>query len=974
MWLRWNSALAVLLAWGGLALGQGMVPTNCQTCDTDRYITIDEGNGPEKCKIIGCWTGNDGNRYCHVESQSTGEKITIMNPPNVPGAPEYVGNMAAPNMEIQVYRYGNQTVTPEGFPVVPQEIFVNTPRPTPVNRPLPVLPKRPSGKRPTLLPRPPGKMFQMPKQSVNSKTNEPPVVQTPIRQPQNKGNYDPLKITENSKTGTSMANIATKAPTTQTQQPTRKGLFNGKLKKMFGFHDSPKQPVNTQQQVVKKPTPTKTTVVGKIPTTENIPPLLPTPPNTKRTQVTKTTPKFVNPKQTKTVVPTIPDKVGEYPKNDNPLVQLPAIPPVPTPKTVKTDTKQPQTPTNQVFKKVIVRQIPGIVKTDSVLVVPNNSKIGRTLSGAPSTATSGVLANKIGTSKVNVSPYSKARPKTWLAYAKPGKSGLVFLPGKSVPSAPCVCKSGPPKSLTGPYGQNIAMKGISSGTRDGKFIPNNGNTLNPIPDTKGGKFLPFNRNQPNSNSPVPFQSAKAGNGNYRPVPFPGTQGNSESRISPERTGKRFPLFGKREGSDQPRNRLFGFGKDKSDRDYPFFSNNKKSEDIGYAPFRKELKAPGAPGKQKELPLSKTVDGKKADPLSNPLSYGSKESEKKVVSLPRVEDIDKKETKQTKPAQFQVRNPQSDAKLRQVSTNPKQPKQNGLPLGMQSVGASWNGIPYQVKTVPMPMVSVPQPNHPPGPPPPNVPQAPQPNMYVNAFSPPANAQQQQPNPYGYGPTVPRNPYGHPGMMPYGQMAMRPPMPYGYPAARPYQQGPGMPMGRPPYQAPGGRVYSGPMPPNPYGNRISQTAYSQRQPNWQQVPFANPAMDRPGANLFRKSNLSPQDAMYQLMSTLKTSLYPAHREWAAIQLSNLDWRRNPQILQSLLTAAKEDPAAKVRVGCIKALVRMQVNRPLIAGTLESLKADVDPRVREAAQEALGVGRASIGSGANTAAMPTAPKTKY
>jgi hypothetical protein len=52
--------------------------------------------------------------------------------------------------------------------------------------------------------------------------------------------------------------------------------------------------------------------------------------------------------------------------------------------------------------------------------------------------------------------------------------------------------------------------------------------------------------------------------------------------------------------------------------------------------------------------------------------------------------------------------------------------------------------------------------------------------------------------------------------------------------------------------------------------------------------------------------------QLMATLRGSLLPSQREWAADRLAELDWRTSPQVVDALVTAAHADPAATVRAG--------------------------------------------------------------
>jgi hypothetical protein len=88
----------------------------------------------------------------------------------------------------------------------------------------------------------------------------------------------------------------------------------------------------------------------------------------------------------------------------------------------------------------------------------------------------------------------------------------------------------------------------------------------------------------------------------------------------------------------------------------------------------------------------------------------------------------------------------------------------------------------------------------------------------------------------------------------------------------------------------------------------------------------------------------------MGMLKGSLYPSQREWAADCLSRQDWQAQPHIVAALVVAAREDPAAAVRAGCVRALGKMKANTLPVVQTVQSLKGDSDPRVRHEVDEAL------------------------
>jgi hypothetical protein len=264
----------------------------------------------------------------------------------------------------------------------------------------------------------------------------------------------------------------------------------------------------------------------------------------------------------------------------------------------------------------------------------------------------------------------------------------------------------------------------------------------------------------------------------------------------------------------------------------------------------------------------------------------------------------------------------------------------VPLGAGSVYAAANGSDPQY--VPVPIVTVPQgnpPTPPAAPPPAKLPEAPDPTWYVNAFTPPlppeavsqsvamAAAQKQRAM---TAPAYAGAPYGYPPMMPQQPMGYLPPTS--------------------PIPMPGrGNVptaYQGPLPPNPTANtpgEIPMIAHSYESLPLP-YPYGNPAMDRPG--LPATGTMSIQ----QNVTTLQTSIYPSQRETAVMNLAACDWRTNPQVVQVLVTAARDDPAPLVRVACVTGLERMNVTAEPVLQTLNQLKTDSDARVRQAAAQAL------------------------
>lgn len=93
-----------------------------------------------------------------------------------------------------------------------------------------------------------------------------------------------------------------------------------------------------------------------------------------------------------------------------------------------------------------------------------------------------------------------------------------------------------------------------------------------------------------------------------------------------------------------------------------------------------------------------------------------------------------------------------------------------------------------------------------------------------------------------------------------------------------------------------------------------------------------------------------AAQNLVQTLRESIYPSQREFAAESLSHIDWRTHPQVFDALLSAAREDPAPTVRACCVRCLAGMNVNSTLVTMTLQGLRNDADPRVRTEVEQAL------------------------
>jgi hypothetical protein len=306
----------------------------------------------------------------------------------------------------------------------------------------------------------------------------------------------------------------------------------------------------------------------------------------------------------------------------------------------------------------------------------------------------------------------------------------------------------------------------------------------------------------------------------------------------------------------------------------------------------------------------------------------------------------------------------------------------LPLGAQSVLAAQNGLPTRTSYIPVPVVTVPKPYRPPMPPEPKLPEAPQLNQFLNAFSPPQPKAPANPPPGQQGIVPNQIPAAQTGYLPppMQQQMMRPPMmpqQYGQPVG---MVNPQLPPGAIPYVPVTGRpaaymnhptTYKGPQPPNPFmgaGNMPAMPpgAYAPGSPMMNPAAYPPPMLppQYPSMPPQTMSQTPPQaETIAQLIGVLRDSPYPAQREWAANSLASFDCKSQPMVLQALMTAAQQDPAATVRAGCVHQLGRMSPAPEPVLATLKALKTDADPRVRYEVEQAM----ARVAPGQATVSSP-------
>jgi hypothetical protein len=144
-----------------------------------------------------------------------------------------------------------------------------------------------------------------------------------------------------------------------------------------------------------------------------------------------------------------------------------------------------------------------------------------------------------------------------------------------------------------------------------------------------------------------------------------------------------------------------------------------------------------------------------------------------------------------------------------------------------------------------------------------------------------------------------------------------------------------------------------PPQGYGMSMPRPPMPNMVAMGPRMPIgANPLMSVPATPVAHGGPMADARpaGVPQLLAKLQDSLYPSERESAAEQLSQLNWRVQPQVVASLMKSARGDPAPTVRAACVHALAQMKVDTAGAVALVRDLKSDRDPRVRQEAEEAL------------------------
>ena len=88
----------------------------------------------------------------------------------------------------------------------------------------------------------------------------------------------------------------------------------------------------------------------------------------------------------------------------------------------------------------------------------------------------------------------------------------------------------------------------------------------------------------------------------------------------------------------------------------------------------------------------------------------------------------------------------------------------------------------------------------------------------------------------------------------------------------------------------------------------------------------------------------------MVQLATSPRPEQRIWAAKALSTCDGLTNPEVMQSLIKAAKTDSDASVRSACVHCIGHMNVCTTAVLTAVQAMRNDSDPQVRAEVDQCL------------------------
>lgn len=992
----WKRALVTSVAWTSLAWAQQPMPSSGPAAKpvqtTGQYFTVQEpGKAGQKCKVLKTWKTPEGKTAYQVQTVDTGEMMTIVETGVGTTSPSSGNGPQVQAVATRIFHWGSDRTPPAGTPMPPaeyvQSVPITTPRSEPA-RPASVAPAQPmhvqtlpqSGatRFPVVTetePARPGLLSRLFPWAAESRTEETIVSPAPmIRQ----GNAVQSTVTTAGPTSTS--SVMTDQ---HVQQPVQKALpqtssmgSNAIYQPKSGTPDnrfsstSMTQPKTGAQDSWMS----QSKVIGQTQST-NIPDK---PPNTSEPRTTALPQKTVS-------APAPVTQQGAAAQNRI------TTPPASTTNSSMTDQRAQQLPSTslpQVYNtgSSSVYQ-PKMVAPDNRLSSPPTGSPSRTASqdtwmttpkvnsqDKPSTGPDKL--SSVPTPRATVSNPSTASPAAPQSTLPSQRLVQVVPPGNSSTS-PATTTTPATPAISGSNSSLLNRQAVPATTASNAVIPPAGDKkpADATMNSRGQPAKPLSSVTPTPtvNTPSPAKAPPALSSSTWPPPAAQTPAPTTYKPlvagSPS-TPSAAPTQGNTSGpkgpvmSTQATSSVPSF----SDRTGSAMVPAKRVDDTKPAPTtmapstgstaNKPAPAVAAPpsdwrtswGKPEDVKIPTTAmpaqtpadskpgpvlsplpqaDKKRPDPLQMPQQFDRR--------LPEEKPSAQKGDAMVVPAVASASTPAGKPPATMASEPARvytPPTSTTVPLGAQSVIQAGDPGPGGVRYLPVPMVTIPDVRRAPVPPMtspaqtygvPGAGQAGGDDGVSNAFTPTPGRQAFTQARNAFGPMTPT-------VVPSSGQPMPAPGPASMLAQAAHQAGGNSAMNSTVVTA----GYQGSALPNQVVPAGYHTMTHQGQPIGTPLSAVKP---------------TPEN-VHQMVVALHDSLYPSQREWAAENMAAVDWRTNPQVVQALTTAAKEDPAATVRASCVRCLAKMQVNTPPVITVVRGLKNDADPRVRQEADRAMSV----------------------
>lgn len=919
----WKGTLVTTFAWAGLAWAQQPIPSSSPAArpgeSTVQTFTVQEaGKAGQKCKVLKSWKTPEGKTAYQVQALDTGEMMTIVETGSVKNLPAVSADNGsrAQAVTTRIFHWGMERMPPPGTPMPPVENSAKMPPPRSLPEPQTIVTTDPvATARPTV--------------PVRSETTQPPIVT--YTEPPKRSRLFPWfsRSTETQVPPTPMvlpqANSVGSAPTTpssatlQNSTPTMPPASSGSR------GTEPWTPIlNKPNSLPDKPSDS----LAPRPTVYN-----PYSALTPAASAPATPPSTVAPHRIVQVVPPKSDAPSSATSSlapadlapKSPLVNQQAVPLAPVPSTVipSANEKKPPTATlNASGQPTSAR--PGPSSTTSTTVP------GKTVPATPSIVTPSVPLASGGSTTVPSANDKKpanaalnvSGPST-TALPAPNPTTNTMVPFRTAPATPSTVTPPPTMLASPPSGSKPSTLNL---------------TTTPFPSVTAAKTNASIPTGPSISVPSTVSSPQPSN-------LSGSTATSMKRVDEPKpaTTMMTPSMSITTGTPTQVKR---FEETKPAATIPTSSpvtTVNTPAPVTIAPptdWRKswgkteENKAPAtdkpvqSSGDSKPAPaksLLPQADSKRPDPLQMPTQYDRRPADEK----PSAQKMDTMLVPAAAAAPSTAVKPTVTTVPQPVTTIAPPVKvappasSLSVPLGAQSVIQAGDPGPGAVRYIPVPVVTIPDVRRAPVPPMTTPAQvygmsgaAPQTSagMQANAFTPAPSRQALAQTTNAFGSGVPA----------MATTASSSPIP----------------------------ASGSPSSNNPANANVVSARFHGATPANQVVPATYQAALAPAMPPCPSLTLvkpTPEN-IHQLVTSLRDSLYPSQREWAADNLAAVDWRTHPEVVQVLTATAREDPAATVRVGCIRCLARMNVNTVPVVSAVRDLKNDVDPRVRQEAERAL------------------------